>query len=159
MQFRAEEVDPEIPIYRDSQEAFADTDERGRLQDRVRREVVQLHAVVVAQTPHEAARRRRKAALVEADEADDVAERGVGNSVPLRLHDPLRGLPIYVRCQLAAGHQQVQRQRHRRRALPCRRVDDGDGLLRSHTNGRGNEEREARAAPRAKAQRQERLGG
>jgi hypothetical protein len=44
---------------------------------------VQLHAVVVAQGPHEATRRRREAALVEADEADDVAERRVGNSVPL----------------------------------------------------------------------------
>jgi hypothetical protein len=66
---------------------------------------VQLHAVVVAQTPHEAARRRREATLVEADEADDVAERWVGNSVPLRWHDPLRGLPIHIRRQLAAGHQ------------------------------------------------------
>jgi hypothetical protein len=52
MQFRAEEVDPEIPIYRDPQEAFTDADERGHLRDRIRREVVQLHAVVVAQTPH-----------------------------------------------------------------------------------------------------------
>jgi hypothetical protein len=27
MQFHAEEVDPEIPVYRDPQEAFADADE------------------------------------------------------------------------------------------------------------------------------------
>jgi hypothetical protein len=107
---------------------------------------VQLHAVVVAQTPHEAARRRREAVLVEADEADNVAELWVGNSVPLRRHDPLRGLPIHIRRQLAVGHQQIQRQRRRRRALPCRRVDDSDGLLGIHTNGRGNEEREARTA-------------
>jgi hypothetical protein len=73
MQLRVEEVDPEIPVYRDPQEAFADTDERGCLQDCVRREVVQLHAVVVAQGLHEATRWRREAALVEADEADDVA--------------------------------------------------------------------------------------
>jgi hypothetical protein len=115
-------------------------------------------AIVVAQTPHEAARRRREAALVEADEADDVAERWVGNSVPLRRHDPLRGLPFHIRRQLAAGHQQTQGQCRGRRALPRRRVDDGDGLLGSHTNGQGNEEREARAAPKAVAQRQERLG-
>jgi hypothetical protein len=31
MQFRAEEVDPEIPVYRDPQEAFAYADKRGRL--------------------------------------------------------------------------------------------------------------------------------
>jgi hypothetical protein len=159
MQFRAEEVDPEVPIHRDPEEAFADADKRGRLRDRVRREVVQLQAVVVAQTPHEAARRRLEAALVEAEEADDVAVRGVGNSAPLRRHDPLRGLLFHIRRQLAAGHQQVQRQHRGRRALPRRRVDDGDGLLRSHASGRGNEEREARAAPRAEAQRQERLGG
>jgi hypothetical protein len=151
MQFRAEEVNPEIPIYRDPKEAFANADERGRLRDRVRREVVQLHAVVVAQTPHEAARRRREAALVEADEADDVAVWWVGNSVPLRRHDPLHGLPLHIRRQLATGHQQTQGQRRRRRALPRRRVDDGDGLLGSHTNGRGKEEWEARVAPRAEA--------
>jgi hypothetical protein len=129
-----------------TQEAFADADERGRLRDRIRREVVQLHAVVVAQGPHEAARRRCEAALVEAGEADDIVERWVGNSVPLRRHDLLCGLPIHIRRQLTAGHQQVQRQHRRRRALPCRRVDDGDGLLGSHTDGRGNKEREARTA-------------
>jgi hypothetical protein len=107
---------------------------------------MQPHAVVVTQGPHEAARRRCEAVLVEADEADNVAERWVGNLVPLRRHDPLRGLRIYVRRQLTAGHQQVQRQRRRRRTLPCRRVDDGDGLLGSHANGRGDEEREARMA-------------
>jgi hypothetical protein len=49
------------------------------------------------------------AALVETDEADDVAKRWVGNSVPLRRHDPLLGLPIHVRRQLATGHQHIQR--------------------------------------------------
>jgi hypothetical protein len=39
---------PEIPIYWDPQEAFADTDERGRLRDRVWCEILQLCAVVVA---------------------------------------------------------------------------------------------------------------
>jgi hypothetical protein len=29
VQLRAEEVDPEIPVYGDPQETFADTDERG----------------------------------------------------------------------------------------------------------------------------------
>jgi hypothetical protein len=53
---------------------------------------VQLHAVVVAQGTHEAARRRCEAALVEADEADYVAERWVGNPV-------LKG----SRCRLEGG--------------------------------------------------------
>jgi hypothetical protein len=70
---------------------------------------VKLYTVVVAQSPHEAARRRSEAALVEADEADDVAERWVGNSVSLRRQDLLRWLPLHIRRQLAAGHQQIQR--------------------------------------------------
>jgi hypothetical protein len=52
---------------------------------------------VVAEGSHEAARRRREAALVEADEADHVAERRVGRSLPFRLHDPLRRLSVLVR--------------------------------------------------------------
>jgi hypothetical protein len=128
VQLRAEKVDPEIPVHRDPQEAFADADERGRQRDRVRREVVQLHAVVVTQSPHEAARRRRETALVEADEADDVVERWVGHSVPLRRLDPFRGLPVHIRRQLAAGHQHIQRQR------------------RKSKNSSGAEAREARMA-------------
>jgi hypothetical protein len=38
---------------------------------------VKFHAVVVAERPHEAARRRREASLVEADEANHVATRGL----------------------------------------------------------------------------------
>jgi hypothetical protein len=44
----AEEVDPKIPVHRDPQEALADADERGRLRNRVRREDLKLHTVVVA---------------------------------------------------------------------------------------------------------------
>jgi hypothetical protein len=49
------------------------------MRDCVRREVVQLHAIVEEQPTQEAARQRREAALVEADEADDVPERRVGS--------------------------------------------------------------------------------
>jgi hypothetical protein len=64
-----------------------------RLRDFVRREVVQLHTVVVTQPAQEAARRRREAALVEVDEADDVAERWVGLPVRHRRDDPRRVCP------------------------------------------------------------------
>jgi hypothetical protein len=94
---RAEEMDPEVPIYGDPQEALADADEGGRLRDRVRREIMKLHAVVVAESPHEASRRRREAALVKAYEVDDVAVRRIGHSLPLRRHDPLSRLPVLVR--------------------------------------------------------------
>jgi hypothetical protein len=66
---------------------------------------VQLHAVVVAQRAHEAARRRREAALMKVDEAGDVAERQVGLPVPRRRLDPRRGTPILIRRKLAGGHQ------------------------------------------------------
>jgi hypothetical protein len=49
VQLCTEEVDSEIPVHWDPQESFADTDERGRLQDGVRHEVVQVHTVVEAQ--------------------------------------------------------------------------------------------------------------
>jgi hypothetical protein len=93
VQLRTEEVDPEIPVRWDPQESLAQADEGGCLRDRVRREVVQLHTVVVAQPAHEAARRRREAMLVVADKADDVAERRVGPPVRRRRDDPRRGCP------------------------------------------------------------------
>jgi hypothetical protein len=58
VKLRAEETNPEILVHRDPQEALADANERGCLRDRVRREVMKFHAVVVAEGPHEAARRR-----------------------------------------------------------------------------------------------------
>jgi hypothetical protein len=128
VQLRAEEVDPEIPVHWDPQESLAHADECGRLRDGVRREVVQLHAVVEAQPAQEATRRRREATLVEADEDDDVAERRVGLPVPRRRVNPRRGPPILVRRQLAGGHQLAPGQPHRRRARPRQRVDHGDGL-------------------------------
>jgi hypothetical protein len=56
-------------------------------------EVVQLHAVMVAQPAHEAARRRREATLVVADEADDVAVRRVGLPIRHRRTIHARGCP------------------------------------------------------------------
>jgi hypothetical protein len=99
---------------------------------------------VVAQRLHEAARRRRESALVEADEADDVAEQRVGHVVPRRRLDALRGTPLHVRRQLTAGHQQVQGEPRRHQALPCRRVNDGDRLRWSHVDWWRSEERKAK---------------
>jgi hypothetical protein len=65
---------------------------------------ITFHAIVIAHASQEAVRRRPEAALVEARQTDDVALRWVGNSIPIRWHDPLRRLPIHVRRQLAAGH-------------------------------------------------------
>jgi hypothetical protein len=55
VEFRAEEVNPEIPVRQDPQEPLADGNKGGRLRYDVGREVVELHPVVVAQPPHEAA--------------------------------------------------------------------------------------------------------
>jgi hypothetical protein len=138
MQLRTEEVNPEIPVHWDPQESLAHADERGLLRDCVRRKVVQLHAVVEAQPAQEGARRRCEAVLVEADEADDVAERRVGLPVPHRQVNPRRGLPVLVRCQLVGIHQLAQGQPRRRRARPRQRVDHGDGLRGSHAGRRRN---------------------
>jgi hypothetical protein len=48
------------------------------LHDGVGAEVVKLHPVMVAQPPHEPARRGGEAALVQMGEADDIAVRRVG---------------------------------------------------------------------------------
>jgi hypothetical protein len=93
VQLRAEEVDPEIPIYWDPKEPVADADEGSHLRDRVRGDVVQLHAVVVAQPAHEAACRCHEATLVVADEADDIAVRRVGLPICCWEDDPGRGCP------------------------------------------------------------------
>jgi hypothetical protein len=51
-----EEVDPEIPVHWDPQEPLTDGDKGGHLRYGIGGEVVELHPVVVAQPPHEAAR-------------------------------------------------------------------------------------------------------
>jgi hypothetical protein len=74
-----EEVEPQVPAHQDLQESLAYGNEGSRLQDGIGAEVVELHPIVVAQPPHEPARRRVEATLVQADEADDVALRGLGS--------------------------------------------------------------------------------
>jgi hypothetical protein len=93
---------------------------------------VQLYAILVAHPAQETARRHREAALVEADEANDVAERRVGLPVRRRRVDPRRGLPVLVRRQLAGIYQLTQGQPRRRRARPRQRDDHSDGLRGSH---------------------------
>jgi hypothetical protein len=70
-----EEVEPQVPAHQDLQESLAYGNEGSRLQDGIGAEVVELHPIVVAQPPHEPARRRVEAALVQAD----VALRGLGS--------------------------------------------------------------------------------
>jgi hypothetical protein len=132
--------------------ALTNAHERGRLRDRVRREVVKLHAVVVAERPHETTRRRREASLVEADEANHIATRRVGRVVPGWRHDPLGRPAILVRRQLAGGHQLVQGQPRHRRALPRVRIDDDERRLRRHEGrqrGEGRRTGRRRRAPKA----------
>jgi hypothetical protein len=87
------------------------------------------------ESPCETARRCHEAPLVEADEADHVATRGVGRVVPSRQHDPLGRPSILIRSQLTGGYQLAQGQPRRRRALPRQRVDDGERLLGRHVSG------------------------
>jgi hypothetical protein len=75
VELAVEEVEPQVPAHRDLQESLAYGNEGSRLQDGIGAEVVELHPIVVAQPPHEPARRRVEAALVQAD----VALRGLGS--------------------------------------------------------------------------------
>jgi hypothetical protein len=136
VQLRAEEMDPEIPVRWDPQEPLADADEGSRLRDCVRGEVVQLHAIVVAQPAHEAARQRREATLMVADEADDVAVRRVGLPIRRRRDDPCRGLPIHIRRQLAAVLELVQCELRHHQAVPRQRVQHLNRLRGCHCSWR-----------------------
>jgi hypothetical protein len=57
VELAAEEMDPEVPVRQDPQESLVDSDEGSRLRDGIGGKVVELHPVVVAQPPHESARR------------------------------------------------------------------------------------------------------
>ena len=67
-----------------AQVPFADGDEDGRLHDGVGVEVVELHAVIMRERPHEQIRRDAKAALLKGDEAYDVAIAGPRLSLTVR---------------------------------------------------------------------------
>jgi hypothetical protein len=82
MKLAAEKVDPEIPVRRDTQKSLAEGSEEGCVRDGIGGKVVKLHPVMVAQPPHEAARRGGEAALVQPDEVDDIAVGSVG--LPIR---------------------------------------------------------------------------
>jgi hypothetical protein len=78
VEFRTEEVNPEILVCGDPKEPLAD-DKESCLRYGIGGKVVELHLVVVAQPPHEAARRGGEAAFVQPDEAHDVAVGGLGS--------------------------------------------------------------------------------
>jgi hypothetical protein len=64
---------------------------------------------MVAQSPHEPARWGSEAALVQSDEARDVAMRGVALPVCRRWDHPRRIWTVAGRHQLPAIHQLIQR--------------------------------------------------
>jgi hypothetical protein len=86
----AKEADLEVPVRRGPQKPLVDGNEASRLRDGVGGEVVKLHPVMMAQPPHEPARRGSETTFVQADEADNVAVRGVGLLVRRRRDHPRR---------------------------------------------------------------------
>ena len=70
---RPEEMEPQIPMGSNPQIPLADGNKDSRLSDGVGIKIVELHAVVVRERPQEPVRRDAEAALVEGDEAYDVA--------------------------------------------------------------------------------------
>jgi hypothetical protein len=110
MELAAEEMDPQVPVRRNPLESLTDSDEASLLRDSIGGKVVELHPVVVAQPPYEPARRGIEAALVQTDEADDVALRGVGLPVRRQRDHPCRVWAVAGRRQLPAVHQLFQRQ-------------------------------------------------
>ena len=67
------EVEPQLPVGGNAQVPLTDGDKDGRLRDGVGVEVLELHAVVVRERPHEPVRRHTEATLMEGHEAHDIA--------------------------------------------------------------------------------------
>ena len=69
---RPEEVEPQLPMGSNPQIPLVDGDEDGRLRDGIGVEVVEHHAIVVPERPHEPVRQNAEATLMKGDEAHDV---------------------------------------------------------------------------------------
>ena len=76
VEFTPEQMPSQVQVRLDPQVLLADGDEDRRLRNGVGGEVMQLHLVVVAKRPNEAAGGNAETPLVEPRQADDVAARG-----------------------------------------------------------------------------------
>jgi hypothetical protein len=74
------EMSPQVPVGVNPQKPLANRHENGRLRDGVGVEVMQLHPIVVRESPHKATRRHPKPLLMEGGEADHVPGGGVGSA-------------------------------------------------------------------------------
>ena len=91
-----------------AQVPFTDGDEDGRLRDGVGVEVVELHAIVVRERPHESVYRQAEAALVKGHEAHDVAVAWPRLWLARR-SDPLRPVGVGNRTENATVDERLER--------------------------------------------------
>ena len=112
-------MDPKILMGLDAEVPLANGDVDRRLRDGVGAEVVQLHSIVLAQSPHEPADGDAEASLVEANEADDVALRGLWLGLVWVRGNPRRRPRVGVPRQQPVGDQ-LRQNRHGGGGLPPR---------------------------------------
>ena len=84
------EVEPQLPMVHHPQIALTHRGKDRRDGDDIWGEVLELHPVMVAERPHEAARRSAQAVVVELGERDHIASGWPGLPVVRRRRYPLR---------------------------------------------------------------------
>ena len=109
--------DPQIPL--------ADGNKDSRLSDGVGIKIVELHAVVVRERPHEPVRRDTEAALVEGDEAHDVAVAGPQLRLTVRSNS-LRPTRVCHRAEQSTVDKRLEHLLGDVRRIPGVRLDDND---------------------------------
>ena len=108
---------PQIPL--------ADSNEDGYLCDGIGVEVVELHAIVVRERPHEPVRRKAEVALVKRHEAHDVAVAGPRLRLTER-SDPFRPIGVGDRAEKAIVDERLQHLHGHIGQIPRVRLDDNN---------------------------------
>ena len=133
---RPEEMEPQLPMGSNPQIPLTDSDEDGRLRDGIGVEVVELHAIVVRERPHESVRRNAKAALVKGQEAHDITVARPRLQLAQR-SDPLRPVGVHHRTKESAVDKRLKHLHDDVRWIPRVRLDDND--VAGHGCGEGIE--------------------
>ena len=89
-EFAPIQMKPQIPVRYHPQIAFTYRGKNRRGSDGVRRKMLELHTIVLAERPHEVARRRTEAVTMKLGEGDHVPLRRSRLPVVCQRRDPLR---------------------------------------------------------------------
>jgi len=120
-----EKVEPQLLVGSNPQSPLVDSDEDGCLRNGIGVEVVELHAVVVRERPHEPVRQKAEATLVKRHEAHDVTVARPWLWLARR-SDPLRPIGVGHRTKESAIDGRLKHLHGDIRWIPRGRLDDNN---------------------------------